>query len=287
MDLLRESRPNLRDSTVVGEGCVQAEPTAVRSARPRLPWPITIPLTILAVLSLIAIATDIDRYLSATFYSEATASWHVRSRPHWKFISHYGIFPGLSIGVAGTLLALSSGLWRLNFKPGWRRHGLFLAIVLIVANGLIINLGFKGHFGRPRPREVVDFGGYTEFRTLFVPGEEGNNSSFPSGHASMGFYIMACGFVLHRHRNTARFVLILGVLAGWTVGMARIAQGAHFFSDVVWSGGFVYLTSHACFALLYRQPDESLSVARHHEHRSSVVASIPLNARKSTTSNAA
>ena len=36
--------------------------------------------------------------------------------------------------------------------------------------------------------------------------------------------------------------LVLGLLGGGVLGLARIAQGQHFLSDVIWSGGMVYLT---------------------------------------------
>jgi membrane-associated PAP2 superfamily phosphatase len=59
----------------------------------------------------------------------------------------------------------------------------------------------------------------------------------------MGFYLMAPAFVLYRRRTGwAAAFLLFGLIAGGTIGLARMAAGAHFASDIVWAGGFVYFT---------------------------------------------
>jgi membrane-associated PAP2 superfamily phosphatase len=45
-----------------------------------------------------------------------------------------------------------------------------------------------------------------------------------------------------------------GLVYGCIMGMARIIQGGHFLSDVLWSAGFVYLTALVLAAWLL--PDE-------------------------------
>jgi membrane-associated PAP2 superfamily phosphatase len=42
------------------------------------------------------------------------------------------------------------------------------------------------------------------------------------------------------------------------MGYARISQGAHFLSDVLWSLGIVYLTGLALFYLMARQREETV-----------------------------
>jgi lipid A 4'-phosphatase len=44
--------------------------------------------------------------------------------------------------------------------------------------------------------------------------------------------------------------LILGIVLGCMMGMARIVQGGHFASDVIWSGGLVYLTAAFIFYVM-------------------------------------
>ena len=53
--------------------------------------------------------------------------------------------------------------------------------------------------------------------------------------------------------------LLLGLGYGGLMGLGRMIQGAHFFSDVVWAGGFVYLTALSFYygLGLHKEPIES------------------------------
>ena len=48
-------------------------------------------------------------------------------------------------------------------------------------------------------------------------------------------------FLRQRQKQLALTFLVVGIGWGIVVGVARILQGGHFFSDVVWAGGLVYL----------------------------------------------
>jgi membrane-associated PAP2 superfamily phosphatase len=120
---------------------------------------------------------------------------------------------------------------------------LFLAATLALGPGLLVNGIFKPNWGRPRPHQTVEFGGKQAFVAVWGMGTSRYSKSFPSGHASMGFYLMAPAFLLYRRRRAWAFAfLLLGLAAGLALGIARIAQGAHFPSDVLWSAGMVYLS---------------------------------------------
>jgi membrane-associated PAP2 superfamily phosphatase len=75
--------------------------------------------------------------------------------------------------------------------------------------------------------------------------------SFASGHAAMGFYLLVPYFLLRRRAPArAAALLVVGLAFGTLVGLARMVQGAHFPSDVLWALGFVYLTALALFYAL-------------------------------------
>jgi membrane-associated PAP2 superfamily phosphatase len=57
-------------------------------------------------------------------------------------------------------------------------------------------------------------------------------------------------FLRRRSVKWALFFLALGLFYGSFVGLARMIQGKHFLSDVVWAGGLVYLTGLAFFYML-------------------------------------
>lgn len=150
--------------------------------------------------------------------------------------------------IAILLLALIG--WRsLPMAPSWlprRRTLVYLFAVLALGPGLLVNAVFKEHWDRPRPRDVVQFGGTEQFSPALVVGEGcESNCSFVSGDASLGFALAALGFAFARWR---RRLLALGIVAGASLGLVRIGLGAHFLSDIYYAGIFVLLVA----ALLHR-----------------------------------
>ena len=160
----------------------------------------------------------------------------------WLFLYDRGNVPGLVIGCFGLFLLIAGFFWK---KLGsHRRVGVFLVLFLIIGPGLIVNAIFKGHWGRPRPVEIVDFGGEQVYRPVWQKGIAGQGKSFPSGHASIGYYLMGPFFFLYPmgRKRWGLLFLMIGLAYGTTMGIGRIVQGAHFASDVLWSAGFVYYT---------------------------------------------
>jgi membrane-associated phospholipid phosphatase len=153
-----------------------------------------------------------------------------------------GVLPALLLGVGSLAVAISSQwIGRLRF---WRRAGWFVALSLALGPGLIVNGLLKPTWGRPRPAHVAEFGGAVQYAPVWSPGVAPGATSFPSGHASMGFFLMVPAFLLYRkHRRLAVLLFALGLIFGSTVGLARMIQGRHFPSDVLWSAACVYYSA--------------------------------------------
>jgi membrane-associated PAP2 superfamily phosphatase len=62
-----------------------------------------------------------------------------------------------------------------------------------------------------------------------------NGGCWPSGHASGGFALLCLGW-LGRRRVAQRWLLVPGIVAGFTMGTYQIARGAHFASHVLVTG---------------------------------------------------
>jgi lipid A 4'-phosphatase len=113
-------------------------------------------------------------------------------------------------------------------------------LVLVIGPGLIVNSTLKENFGRARPRDVMEFGGSKQFTPAFVICHECNkNCSFSSGDAAGGFFAITLAFALSRRR----VVFVAALLFGAAISLARIAAGAHFFSDTVVSFFVVLILS--------------------------------------------
>ncbi len=121
-----------------------------------------------------------------------------------------------------------------------RRLYLFLWFSLIVGPGVITHVGLKDNsFGRPRPRDVTQFHGDHAYAAPFEYSKDcRRNCSFVSGHAAIGFWFMTFAWCT-RHRQW----LLAGAIIGVVVGGARVIQGAHFLSDVVFAFWVVWFSN--------------------------------------------
>jgi lipid A 4'-phosphatase len=148
----------------------------------------------------------------------------------------------LAVGGAAWLFLVGRPLWRLD-----RKALAFLFAALALGPGLLANTLLKDHWGRARPTQIEAFGGLHRFTPAPLPAAEcERNCAFVSGHAALGFSLVAFGFLLPPGRSRNRGVAAaLGF--GALVGFGRIAQGGHFLSDVVYAGLLVFGTT----ALLY------------------------------------
>ncbi|HET6488419.1 MAG TPA: phosphatase PAP2 family protein [Syntrophales bacterium] len=215
-------------------------------------------LAVAAVAAGLSIA-GADLAIEALYYS-TTTGWSQGNGAIWVFLYRYGNIPAFVIGGLGALAFVLS-FFSAKFLPD-RKAGLFVVVFLILGPGLIVNTLFKDFWGRPRPSEIVQFGGTETYRPFWNPGTPGVGRSFPSGHAAIGFFIMAPYFVLRRSSpGWARRALAAGILYGMLMGLCRMIQGGHFLTDVIWAGCLVYLTGLFLY-YLFRLDREELP---HHD----------------------
>ncbi len=133
------------------------------------------------------------------------------------------------------------------------RAALFLIATLALGPGLLTNVILKDHWGRPRPIDVRQFGGDYRFRSWWDPrGDCPNNCSFIAGEPSGAFWTLAPAALAGPELQPLAYAAALAFGAG--VGVLRIAAGAHFFSDVVFAGVFMYLLIWLIHGLIYRWP---------------------------------
>ena len=217
-----------------------------RRHRTILDW--TIPIVLLVALSVPFWTGDLDLRVAARYY-EAGEGWPRGGEPPWSHLYHYGVIPAWIVALSAL------GVFVASFRrTGLRRHrrgAIFLVLVMAIGPGVVVNDVYKENWGRPRPKDLTVFGGEREYVEPLVKSPRENGNSFASGHAATGFYLLTPYFLLRRRAKwRSAGVLALGLAYGSLVGLARMIQGAHFLSDVLWALGFVYLTGLALFYLL-------------------------------------
>jgi lipid A 4'-phosphatase len=206
-----------------------------------------IPGVILGILTIVFRVTNLDTAIEGLFYSPEKG-WFMGNANPWQVLYRYGNVPGLALASAGVVGFVVGFFYHKARK--YRKAALFLGLVMVLGPGLVVNTAFKHYWGRPRPRQIQEFGGSAPYLPLWQKGVPGEGKSFPSGHASVAFYLFTPFFFLREtSKKRAVLFLALGVSYGVLMGMARMVQGGHFPSDVVWAGGFTYLTGLALSCL--------------------------------------
>lgn len=235
-----------------------------------------IALAFFVLLTIPFFVWNIDISLQQVLYSDG--EWVFKNHALWVFLYDYGPTPAFVISITALLLffiSLFTGFQKVN-----RRVFAFVALLMVLGPGVLVNAVFKEYWGRPRPREVVEFGGERVFVLPLVKGEfvssrkyeemlessegavkwdilrnfyriKGKYNSFPNGHASVGFF-MIFPYFLYRHRKKVLAMVWLagGACYGILMGIGRMAQGGHFASDFLWSAAMVYLVGLALYYAL-------------------------------------
>lgn len=216
-----------------------------------------VPVAFLILSTTIITLTGADLTVSELFY--INGSWPIGDMQPWQLL--YRLDRGPSIGMA--LFGLISVLIGFAYKNcrSWIKPGLFLVILLTLGPGLIVNVVFKEYWGRPRPREITEFGGSKQFLQPWQKGIAHKGRSFPSGHASAAFYMTAPFFIYRRRKPlVAHAWLIGGIIFGLMMSVARLAQGGHFLSDNLWAWGMVHLTAVALYYAMGFHKEEPCAV---------------------------
>ena len=131
------------------------------------------------------------------------------------------------------------------------RAAVFLIATLALGPGLIANVILKDNWSRPRPPTVTAFYGPDKFVAWWDPrGSCEKNCSFVAGEGAGGFWTLAPAVLAPPAWRPVAYGAAL--LFGAAAGGLRLIGGAHFFSDVVFSGVFTFLIIWMVHGLIYR-----------------------------------
>ncbi len=200
---------------------------------------------------------QLDIGFSMLFYDPA-ARFYLAGSPFCKWIYESVEIVSVIFVVLAILFLAVIWIQKQNRFGLSARHLIYLLAALAIGPGLIVNLVLKDNWGRARPYDVVQFGGTSAFTPAFVISHEcRNNCSFVSGHAAMGFYFIAFGFLCPGRR---RLFFLLSAICGAVVGLVRIIQGGHFLSDVVFAFFIIYAVSAVLYWIMFERnsPHETL-----------------------------
>lgn len=129
---------------------------------------------------------------------------------------------------------------------------LVLLLALALGPGLLVNVGLKDNWGRPRPVDVDAFGGAHPYVPVWrVSDACDDNCSFVSGEGSSAAWIAAALIVLAPARRR-RLAVAASLAYAAALSLNRIAFGGHFPSDVVLAWSLTALVLALCRRLVDR-----------------------------------
>lgn len=224
---------------------------------------------LVAIMTVVFYFTDLDLAITGYFYdSVGPERFPVGDTMPWEFFNDEDdVFIYIAVGL--ILLMFIIGLTKKRYRPLLVYAG-FVLISILVGSILIVNGLFKGMeigdvyigWSRPRPREIIEFGGTEQFYRIWEPafldGLTNTNSSFPSGHVTVGSSFIALFFIFNNvdiwmeifggETKGKRAIfnifkyggLALSIFLGLMFAISRISAGAHFASDCMYSFVFTW-----------------------------------------------
>jgi membrane-associated PAP2 superfamily phosphatase len=213
---------------------------------------LVIALAVAAVAGVVfALYPELDITISRWFYDPAKQDFPLRFNRNLVFVRDESMWLVAALAIpAGVALAIKLLL------PATRmlmpaRAVLFLLATLALGPGLFVNVTMKEHWPRSRPIDIPAFNGSERFVPWWDPrGVCEKNCSFVAGESSGAFWTMAPAALAPPHWRAPAYAAAIAF--GAAVGALRISFGAHFFSDVVFGGIFIFLIVWIAHGAIYR-----------------------------------
>jgi membrane-associated PAP2 superfamily phosphatase len=200
----------------------------------------------------------LDLQLAALFYDASTSAFGLKANRIAAIARDAAMWIAWAF-AAPAIVALLLKLIRPRRKLLISARAVaFILLTIFLSAGLVTNLIFKSHWGRPRPVATTEFGGHLTFAPWWDPrGKCQRNCSFISGEAATAFWTYAPAALAPPQYRVAAYAG--ATVFGLATGALRMAFGGHYATDVIFAGVVVFLIVWLVHGMIYRWPRAPLS----------------------------
>jgi len=203
-------------------------------------------IAILLVLGLSAVAISfvihiygLDSRIARALHDSSLGEtgWLTGKSSPWIQFYRYGEYPAVIMAIIAFAIFLLTKAGKL--PASCSKPCLVIVLTVILGPGLAVNGLLKNCWGRPRPADTIIFGGTYPERSFTNPGGPGAGKSFVCGHCANAFAVSSGVAFFPYYPAIAGLFLGVGLAFGALGSFARMAQGAHYLSDTLWSAVIV------------------------------------------------
>lgn len=204
---------------------------------------------------------EYDLRLAALFYDPIAKTFPVKSDALADVARFSAMWVAWAFAIPAIVALVVKLIWPDRPLMIKGRTIAFLLITLTLSAGILTNLTFKSHWGRPRPVMVTEFNGPWKFVAWWDPrGQCGKNCSFFSGEGATAFWTLAPAALTP---PAWRPVAYAGAVVFATLtSVLRMAFGGHFFTDVATAGLVAFLVIWLVHGYIYRWPSTRMTDAQ-------------------------
>jgi len=146
----------------------------------------------------------------------------------------------------------------ITWNKDWKNYRTLAGIISLLAiiNPLVLVQIIKLLWGRVRFRDLAP--SFVDYTPWILPQGITGHQSFPSGHTAMSFMFLPLLIPLRKmylsnHCKQILALILIIVVIGWAIFVAasRVIVGAHYASDVLFSGGAACIITILLYKWLY------------------------------------